>query len=171
MDYNFLYRLFYKNAIEVSVAFVAVLVFLLLLKLIFRKSFIVEIIWMVYLVIFVFALIYITIISRMRSTPVSNPLIYFYMKKDFNKNDLKELIGNIVLFLPYGAGICILLKSRHPLVLTALAGLLTSMLIELSQLILQCGYIQISDLVTNTLGTIIGCIMSLFVIGINKKRG
>ena len=68
------------------------------------------------------------------------------------------VVGNIVWFVPFGfllPAIWQKLKSYHTIPL----GFLLSLIIETSQLIFNKGMFEIDDLVLNTLGTAIGCLI------------
>lgn len=68
------------------------------------------------------------------------------------------VVGNIVWFVPFGfmlPAIWQKLKSYHTIPL----GFLLSLIIETSQLALSKGMFEIDDLVLNTLGTALGCLI------------
>ena len=68
------------------------------------------------------------------------------------------VVGNIVWFVPFGfllPAIWQKLKSYHTIPL----GFLLSLIIETGQLALSKGMFEIDDLVLNTLGTAIGCLI------------
>ena len=68
------------------------------------------------------------------------------------------VVGNIVWFVPFGfllPAIWQKLKSYHIIPL----GFLLSLIIETGQLSLKKGMFEIDDLVLNTLGTAIGCLI------------
>ncbi|MBE6681141.1 MAG: VanZ family protein [Ruminococcaceae bacterium] len=68
------------------------------------------------------------------------------------------VVGNIVWFVPFGfmlPAIWQKLKSYHIIPL----GFLLSLIIETGQLALSKGMFEIDDLVLNTLGTAIGCLI------------
>ena len=68
------------------------------------------------------------------------------------------VVGNIVWFVPFGFLLPVIwqkLKSYYTIPL----GFLLSLVIETSQFILKKGMFEIDDLVLNTLGTAIGCLI------------
>ena len=67
----------------------------------------------------------------------------------------RDLILNIVGFIPIGA-LAGLLIERYRLAKVLLVGLLVSLTIELSQLIWHKGVFDVDDLFNNTLGAVIG---------------
>ncbi len=64
-------------------------------------------------------------------------------------------IANVVLFIPFGVLLPITWRSFRKFSFTAIAGALTSLLIEVDQLF-SFRATDVEDLLTNTLGTIIG---------------
>ena len=56
-------------------------------------------------------------------------------------------------------------------IMVTLQGFLISILIETSQLITQRGYFEITDIITNTVGATIGCILALIIMSaINHSK-
>ena len=76
----------------------------------------------------------------------------------------RDLILNIVCFIPLGVLVGLLFK-RYRLAKTLLAGLLVSLTIELSQLIWHRGVFDVNDLFNNALGALIG---GVFAVGIMR---
>ncbi|KGA97269.1 VanZ family protein [Alkalihalobacillus alcalophilus ATCC 27647 = CGMCC 1.3604] len=68
----------------------------------------------------------------------------------------KILIGNIILFIPFGYLLPYLLKSKKGFILITLYGFLTSMTIELLQFTFLYRVADVDDLILNTLGACIG---------------
>lgn len=66
------------------------------------------------------------------------------------------VIENILMFIPFGLFIALLSPRMHHLRYCLLAGFIVSLSIETIQLITECGYFQVDDLLTNVLGTAIG---------------
>lgn len=82
----------------------------------------------------------------------------------FKENELKEIFINIFLFIPYGMYLRELSSKKS---LTVAMVVLTSFLFELLQYILHIGISDITDIMMNTLGGIIGII---FISILEKKR-
>ena len=76
----------------------------------------------------------------------------------------RDLILNIVCFIPLGVLVGLLFK-RYRLAKALLAGLLVSLTIELSQLIWHRGVFDVNDLFNNALGALIG---GVFAVGIMR---
>lgn len=67
-----------------------------------------------------------------------------------------EIVLNIALFVPYGALLYANLKNKS-LPKVIIIGCVTSAVIEIIQFIFALGLCEIDDIISNTMGTIIGC--------------
>lgn len=83
----------------------------------------------------------------------------------FKENALKEILINIFLFIPYGMYLRELTKKKS---LTVGIIILTSTLFEVLQYIFHIGISDITDVMMNTLGGMIGI---LFISILEKKMG
>ena len=90
-----------------------------------------------------------------------------------------ELISNVVVFIPFGLFLSEFLSSTRRLKAgrqigyVTLAGLGLSLCIECLQLVLRVGFLELTDLMTNTVGGIVGALISVgfrMVFG-EKKAG
>lgn len=70
-----------------------------------------------------------------------------------------EVILNVLIFIPFGLYLRMLKVNGF---LTIIIGFLFSLLMETTQYILAIGYTDVTDLITNTSGTIIGVITYFF---------
>lgn len=109
---------------------------------------------MAYILLFLYLafIAYMTIINREMGTSVVTwniPLNYYLFFKD------RSLLANIWLFIPFGA---ILYKLSHMWEIIAFP-IALSMIIETSQLVINIGAFEVSDLLANSLGGIIGVII------------
>ena len=68
------------------------------------------------------------------------------------------VIGNIVWFLPFGFLLPMIWQKLKSFYIIPL-GFLLSLIIEISQLVTGKGMFEIDDLVLNTLGTAVGCLI------------
>lgn len=105
--------------------------------------------------VYVFFVLYITVISRHRlghSSLNINPL-WDYMV--LNNRIISEIILNILLFLPIGFFVGCIFPSLNVWKICAL-GAGFSLTIELTQLLTERGICNISDVVHNTLGCMMG---------------
>lgn len=67
-------------------------------------------------------------------------------------------IENIIMFIPFGVLVPMVFKQMRKMRICVLVGFLFSCGIEISQFTTQRGYCQLDDIVTNTVGTLIGWI-------------
>ena len=67
-------------------------------------------------------------------------------------------IENIIMFIPFGILLPMLFRKFRNGWLCVLAGFICSCSIEVIQHITQTGYLQLDDVVTNTVGTLLGWI-------------
>ena len=79
-----------------------------------------------------------------------------------------NIIGNMILFMPFGFGLPLLWKEFYSLKRTVFAGFLVSLLIECSQFLLSRGT-DVDDLLLNTLGTVFGYVLFVKLYAILPK--
>lgn len=75
-----------------------------------------------------------------------------------NERNNAFVIENVLLFLPYGFVSCLALKPFRKILPCTALGMLTSLCIECLQLVTRRGYFQLDDILTNTLGALLGCL-------------
>lgn len=78
---------------------------------------------------------------------------------EINRTDLiYENLLNIFMFIPIGYLLseCFKIRSNRIFFLVILIGIVTSGLIEVSQLVMKCGLCEVDDIVHNTIGCAIG---------------
>lgn len=71
-------------------------------------------------------------------------------------NTFYNVIGNIVLFVPLGFLIPLLFKNKNSVLNIVIYGFITSLIIELIQLVTAYNITDIDDIIFNTLGAILG---------------
>lgn len=76
--------------------------------------------------------------------------------------DLSEIINNIIIFIPFGGLLGIIDKKSSSLKKIIII-LLFSLVIEFSQFIFGLGATDITDIITNTLGGIVGLLIYQFL--------
>ena len=79
-------------------------------------------------------------------------LISFYYSTEVNFH-LREVIANMLIFVPLGIYLKMLDKGSKKVILF---GFVFSILLEISQFIFGLGATDITDVITNTVGTILG---------------
>jgi glycopeptide antibiotics resistance protein len=81
-------------------------------------------------------------------------LIPFVPIDGFGLNSPFELIGNVVVFIPFGIYLGTLVSWRPWRMVLAIAG--TSLVVEVAQYVLAVGFSDVSDLILNTAGGVVG---------------
>lgn len=76
-----------------------------------------------------------------------------------NKRNNAFVIENILLFIPYGITCCLAFPGLRRFLRCTAAGAVTSLAIESLQLVTKRGYFQIDDILTNTLGAMLGFVL------------
>ena len=96
-------------------------------------------------------------IVRMEPQPVPFKTTLFYINRMEIINDWfgKNLICNIVAFIPFGMLLPILLKKKR-IIKTIMAGIFLSAIIETLQYATGLGQMDIDDVILNGLSTVIG---------------
>lgn len=85
-----------------------------------------------------------------------------------NRGYLKEIVLNIILFLPAGILLPFVFCKKILFRYAFMAGVFFSFVIECSQLILCRGLFEWDDMIDNTIGAVTGCMISNYII---KKFG
>lgn len=93
----------------------------------------------------------------------------FKLTRGLSKLDfIYNLFGNILWFVPFGFGSCLLAKKKRSFLGVTFSGLALSVSIEIMQFFLFTGVSDIDDVLFNTLGTMIG--YGLYQYGHHKKQ-
>ena len=82
----------------------------------------------------------------------------------------QDTLKNVMAFVPFGILVCFACK-RDGVLMALLAGLFLSETVECLQAILKRGIFDVNDLLANTLGVGIGCVVYLMIMMIVKLRG
>lgn len=108
------------------------------------------------LLIYLFALIHITLLERGPGTRNGISLTLFESIGASQGN--AYVIENVLLFIPLGFLSAILVHPMRNVFFSLAAGGICSLAIETVQLITQRGYFQVDDIWTNSMGMALGCI-------------
>ncbi|MGB4610626.1 MAG: VanZ family protein [Saccharofermentanales bacterium] len=81
-----------------------------------------------------------------------------------NLPSLLNILGNIMIFVPFGIFIPLFWPDRNSFLITFLSGSLIILLIEFVQLITVWGIMDIDDYLLNILGVILGWLLSRLLI-------
>lgn len=101
------------------------------------------------------------------------PLFYSYKEawKDFSAREWRNIILNIMMFIPFGFLLPLVSKKFQVFWKTYLAGFLFTFLIEMTQLLLHLGICELDDFMNNTVGAMIGYgFYRLFVFVVKKWK-
>ncbi len=86
-------------------------------------------------------------------------------------NSLYNVIGNILLFVPFGFAIPLLFKNHNKLFKVTLYGFIASSSIELLQYLTCTNFTDIDDVIFNTVGTLVGfLIFNIFIFLVRKSN-
>lgn len=130
-----------------------------------------SVLFVVYLVILVWIILFklhfsLNTIDRVRGL---NLIPFHYSVLVGGRLQLRETIQNILIFVPFGIYLCMLKPNlRLWTKISMIAGL--SFALETSQYILAIGRTDITDLIANTLGGIIGIGFYHFILRLFKNR-
>ena len=82
----------------------------------------------------------------------------------------KNLLCNIIIFIPYGFLRPVFTRHRHKMfILTVVEGFLISVFFELFQYVSALGHMDVDDVILNTLGVVIGYGMYVLVLTVKRK--
>ena len=111
---------------------------------------------------YVVIILFITFLSRETG---SNRGIDLELFSTWGINDRNNayVVENVLLFIPYGFVCAWAIRPARKFPVCLMIGLATSVGIEYMQLITQRGYFQIDDVITNTLGAVIGYLVFICV--------
>ena len=93
-------------------------------------------------------------------------LIPFYYSYEV-KGHFKEVLENLLIFIPFGIYLKMLNKNNKKVILY---GFIFSLVLEISQFIFGLGATDITDVITNTSGTILGVLVYLILVKLFKNK-
>ena len=136
-----------------------------------KSHFITPVLFLLYLVLLVWIILFklqfsIADLDRMREIN----LIPFYYKEEVSFH-ATEVLENVLIFVPFGIYLCLIFKKlRFSGKLFLIAGM--SVLLELCQYVLAVGRSDVTDLITNVSGGLIGVFLynTIFRLFHNQKR-
>lgn len=127
---------------------------------------------------FTLFLLYETVLCRSVKPERAFDMIPFWSYREWARGDRYlgiQIIENILVFMPFGflfaAGIDNGTKSGKRLTgKTALVSCAFSVSIELLQLVFMLGHCDIDDVMDNTLGGVLGCLVYLWIVSVIKRH-
>ena len=97
-----------------------------------------------------------TVLVRYKKRPVNNILENIWFRAG-NASYNNEIIKNVLFFIPYTFLFCQAFKPKRPVKSCLILSAATTAFIEFSQLLFWVGEFQISDLLDNFVGGMLGC--------------
>ena len=86
-----------------------------------------------------------------------------------NNRNNALVLENVLLFIPFGYCLNWMRKRKSVFINGFFCGFVTSFIIEVMQLVTGRGIFQIDDIITNTLGSILGAFVYQIVAKLNKR--
>ena len=119
--------------------------------------------------VYMFLILSSTVLARIGVEKTGNdwvPLRILRVNQWWTQTDLiEQILANIVMFIPLGYLLTISYGRW-----SILCGLLFSLIVEISQLLLHCGFSEIDDVIHNTIGAGIGTEVYYCVQRIKAKK-
>ncbi|MBR4500357.1 MAG: VanZ family protein [Clostridia bacterium] len=108
------------------------------------------------------------VLSRSQVDPLRNVMSHFWFRKG-NVMWNNEIIENILFFIPYTVLFLAAFRPARPWAAALAVSAATTCALEVSQLVLRLGEFQLSDMLYNTLGGMIGCLLWMAAVLVRKK--
>lgn len=116
--------------------------------------------------IYLAAIFLITLLSRENGSRIGVDLKLF-ATWGINPRNNAFVVENVLLFIPFGFLSCLVSRKMRHFFRCSLFGATVSAGVESLQLLTGRGYFQLDDILTNILGTMLGCTVFLLI---NKRR-
>ena len=113
--------------------------------------------WLIAFLLFTGYLLTSTLLSRSLTNPYKGVLKN--LLPGVNSTDNREIVENILLFIPYSFLMLQAFKPKKPFRTAAIACAGTTAFIEVSQLLFWLGQFQLADLIYNFLGGMLGWVL------------
>lgn len=121
--------------------------------------------WWLLLIVGIYGILNQTLFNRtpeIRSALVNPPFKLLWTAVLHNREIVRSLLLNILLFEPFGAAAVHVLPEKHSIrlrvLLTCLCGLLFSVGLEMCQFAFSLGNAEVDDVICNTLGSFFGAL-------------
>ena len=120
------------------------------------------------LVIYTFLIFYLAVLSRgvAKQTYIKMDLLQCYLQP--GGISYRDVLVNIVGFIPVGILVG-MFSSRHRVVKSLLTGLLLSLSVEFSQLLLKRGVFDVDDIFNNAAGAVLGGLIVVAMIDYARR--
>ncbi len=80
-----------------------------------------------------------------------------------------NIVGNVLIFIPFGAILPVLIKKMRNCIFTVGAGALMSLWIETIQLLTRVGSFDVDDILLNAVGALVGYVIFAFCNSIRRR--
>lgn len=125
---------------------------------------------LIWILLFKFSTSFSDLVAQFNNQPRNINLIPFKDSVMLNQRiDLSEIINNIIIFIPFG-GLLGIIDKKSSFLKKIMIILLFSLAIELSQFVFGLGATDITDIITNTLGGIVGLLIYQFLKKLFKEN-
>lgn len=169
---NLFFHLFHTGIpIEVSMATILIAMFATLWFMYKRKQRFWKPVCAIWITSYIFLMLYSTVLGRTPHESVSihlTPIWSIEAIKDGYVETLYEKLYNVLFFIPFGILLAFYIKKKKIWISLKL-GFLTSIVIELLQLITRTGTCETDDVICNTLGCALGAMIAVGMIKLYKR--
>ena len=126
------------------------------------KRFVAKLVWIFFIIMYIYIVIGITILSRSES---GTQFVSFELFRTFRNTFTarKQIYENIIMFVPYAILLYGLSERFRRLWVALLMGMFSSLLIEVVQWTTHTGYFEVDDILTNTIGMLVGYVLAFLV--------
>ncbi|WP_082220411.1 VanZ family protein [Domibacillus robiginosus] len=98
-----------------------------------------------------------------------NTKLFYSIYSELSNGSYLNIVGNIVLFLPYGLALG-LIFTRGRLIKVGASGAIFSVVIELIQLFVPNRWTDIDDVLLNTFGSLLGGAFAFFFVDRSPRK-
>ena len=137
-----------------------------------RKLTVIHILFAIYCLLMVWIILFKLSISPAEVQALARPrninwIPFYYEELSGTRFHRTEILNNLAVFVPFGLYLNMLgMKNGR----AVLAGFLFSFTLELCQFVFQLGSSDVTDLITNTLGTLVGIVLYAGLLRLVRSR-
>ena len=133
-----------------------------------KKQFVARMIWVYLFLFYLYIVIGITVLSRSESgTRFVSFELFRIFRNTFQAR--KQIYENVIMFVPYSILLFGLSKHLRKWWVMLLVGAGSSLLIEVMQWVTHTGYFELDDILTNTIGMLLGYALAYFISKLKDK--
>ena len=132
------------------------------------KNCVKKLLWIFFLAAYIYIVIGITLLSRSESgTRGASFELFRTFRNTFSAR--KQIYENVLMFVPYTVLLYGLAKPFRRWWIALLMGAGSSLLIEVTQWVTRTGYFEVDDILTNTVGMVLGYLMCRTIEKVYKR--